>query len=54
MKKKIKKLTLNRETLVQLDQGDLQGVAGGYTPRCQYSGQQTCNTCEGVCTTNYC
>jgi hypothetical protein len=54
MKKNQKKLVLNRETLTKLDKTDLQEVAGGYTPRCQYSGYATCNTCESVCTTNYC
>lgn len=50
-----KKLSLHRETLAQLEQPDLHLVAGGvYTDRCPYSGQNTCNTCEGVCTTNYC
>lgn len=54
-KKDIKKLSLHRETLTQLENTDLQAVAGGYTARCQYSnGQATCTTCEGVCTTNYC
>lgn len=53
MKKLVKKLVLNRETLVDLEE-NLQQVAGGYTARCQYSGYITCGTCQGVCTTNYC
>jgi hypothetical protein len=53
MKKTVKKLVLNRETLVDLEQS-LRQVAGGITLRCQYSGYQTCGTCESVCTTNYC
>lgn len=55
MKKKLtKKLSLHRETLVQLE-SDLQLAAGGaYTARCTYSGYGTCGTCESVCTTNYC
>ena len=69
MKKRTKKLVLNRETLAGLDRSDLQGAAGGvsyvgcYTyqayscqpNRCPYSeGRNTCFTCEGTCTTNYC
>jgi natural product precursor len=55
MKKQIKKLTLNRETLLALDRSDLRLALGGYTaPRCQYSGRGTCETCEATCTTNFC
>ena len=58
MKKKMKKLVLNRETVADLDQTieqKLGQVAGGaYTARCQYSGYATCLTCEATCTTNYC
>jgi hypothetical protein len=57
MKKTVKKLGLNRETLVDLEQS-LVKVAGkgpgGVTAYCQYSGYGTCDTCESVCTTNYC
>jgi hypothetical protein len=53
MKKTVKKLALNRETLVDLEQS-LVKVAGGITTHCQYSGYGTCDTCESVCTTNYC
>ena len=53
MKKTVKKMALNRETLVDLEQS-LVKVAGGITLRCQYSGYATCGTCESVCTTNYC
>lgn len=53
MKKTVKKLVLNRETLVDLED-NLRQVAGGYTARCQYSGYGTCLTCEPTCTTNYC
>jgi len=53
-KKTTKKLSLNRETLTQLEEPVLERVAGGYTERCTYSGYWTCGTCESVCTTNYC
>jgi hypothetical protein len=58
MKKIIKKLVLNRETVADLD-GDLRLANGGATITCrplacQYSGYQTCNTCQATCTTNYC
>jgi hypothetical protein len=52
MKKTMKKLALNRETLVDLEH--LGKVAGGITLHCQYSGYGTCGTCESVCTTNFC
>jgi natural product precursor len=54
VKKKIKKLTLNRETLLELDRPELRQAVGGYTLHCQYSGYNTCNTCEATCTTNFC
>ena len=54
MKKQMKKLVLSRETLVSLET-NLRQVAGGYTPRCQYSGYATCTTCDNqTCGTNYC
>jgi hypothetical protein len=55
MKKKTKKLMLNRETLTQLEQPDLQQVAGAITarPPC-YSGYQTCGTCNLTCNTVEC
>jgi hypothetical protein len=68
MKKKAKKLKLPKETLGNL-QHSLSQVAGGITAvadcgsrtcnppysACDFSyGQQTCFTCEGTCTTNYC
>lgn len=53
-KKPLSKLVLNRETLVELDRMSLGNAAGGYTPRCQYSGYGTCGTCEATCTTNFC
>lgn len=62
MKKKIsKKLVLSRETLAQLNQGELLKAKGGFTPftcqappACEYSGQNTCPTCNLTCTTNRC
>jgi hypothetical protein len=53
MKKNTKKLVLNRETLVLLD-NNLKDVAGGITLRCQYSGYATCGTCAATCGTNLC
>lgn len=66
MKKKLKKLALHRETLAELDRSDdLQGVAGGatmntcpsytcYPANCDFSGRNTCATCQLTCTTNLC
>jgi hypothetical protein len=54
MKKQMKKLVLNRETLVGLDES-LEKVAGGYTLKaCTFSGYNTCQTCAATCGTNYC
>jgi hypothetical protein len=62
MKKRVKKMVLSRETLVHLE-NSLEQVAGGASepsycgscPQdCTFSGQRTCNTCQGTCTTNYC
>jgi hypothetical protein len=68
MKKQVKKMTLTKETLSRLEQ-NLGHVAGGITAvadcgsrtcqppysGCEWSnGQQTCFTCAGTCTTNYC
>jgi hypothetical protein len=63
-KNRLKKLALHRETLTDLDHSGLKEVGGGtgytcpsftcYPGRCQYSGQNTCFTCEMTCTTNYC
>ena len=58
MKKTRKKLTLNRETLLSLDRLHLHQAAGGATVACTYtnccSGQATCATCAGTCTSKYC
>ena len=57
MKKKnpLRKLVLNRETLVELDRMNLEHAAGGAPTRfCPYSGYNTCGTCEATCTTNLC
>ena len=67
MKKRTKKLALNRETLTRLEH-DLGHVAGGATAvadcgtrtcmpphsGCEFSGRQTCFTCQATCTTNLC
>jgi hypothetical protein len=53
-KAKSKKLVLNRETLVQLEEPNLALAAGGATLRCEYSGYQTCATCGQTCGTNLC
>ena len=54
--KKIKKLTLNRETLLELDWPDLGLAVGGVTLKaCTFSGGiATCATCGGACQTNLC
>jgi hypothetical protein len=57
MKKRAKKLTLSRETVSTLE---LQPAVGGggartvYPFPCPYSGENTCATCQGTCTSNYC
>jgi hypothetical protein len=64
MKKTAKRLMLNRETLVHLEQNPGQ-VAGGVTAvtdcgsqscpvLCTFSGYRTCVTCGGTCGTNLC
>jgi hypothetical protein len=68
MKKQAKKLVLNRETLVDLEHR-LKPIVGGLTAwadcgtqtcappysACDFSnGQDTCISCAGNCTTNYC
>ena len=56
MRKRPKKLTLSRETVLGLELK--QTVGGGtrtvYPFPCPYSGENTCATCAGVCTSNYC
>ncbi|HEV2856600.1 MAG TPA: hypothetical protein VHC97_27685 [Thermoanaerobaculia bacterium] len=53
-KKTVKKLALAKETLIPLE-NNLDGVAGGVTLTCEYSGgQRTCATCARTCTTNLC
>ena len=64
MKRKPKKLSLNRETLAELDKAEMTFVAGGNvsnTPTCtqrpnvcDFSGRATCTTCQLTCTTNLC
>jgi hypothetical protein len=68
VRKTRKRLTLNRETLVELDRTELRpangatGVASGCygcpsatcMPPCEYSHRNTCTTCQATCTTNFC
>lgn len=58
MKRKPKKLQINRETLLSLDRLHLQRVAGGESVQCTYtnccSGYQTCATCGGQCGSKLC
>ena len=65
MKKKMRKLALNRETLAELDRLNLQEAVGGatqytcpsftcYPDNCEFSRRATCTTCQMTCTTNYC
>jgi hypothetical protein len=56
MKNRVKKLTLNRETLADLElrQTAAGAVRTGYPFPCPYSGQNTCATCQFTCTSNYC
>jgi hypothetical protein len=56
VKKTIKKLVLNRETLIELDRPNLQEAFGGVTLKaCTFSGGiATCATCGGGCQTNLC
>ncbi|HSN85615.1 MAG TPA: class I lanthipeptide [Thermoanaerobaculia bacterium] len=46
MKRKPKKLTLSRETLIVLDESHLSDVAGGATLGCTHTGQSNC--CSGT------
>ena len=50
MKKKVRKLSLNKETVRHLTDEELKGVAGGATNHGNTC-QGTCggNTCEGTC-----
>lgn len=55
----MKKLVLCRETLRELDRLDLPQAAGGATVTCRpavcdFSGRNTCTTCQLTCTTNLC
>lgn len=57
----MKKLTLNRETVVDLEKG-LREAGGGVSNACSascpqvctFSGYRTCNTCGATCGTNLC
>ncbi len=46
MKRKVKKLTLNRETVRRLTDDELRGVAGG-----DKTNGNTCATCDATCGT---
>jgi len=51
MKKKMtnqKKLTLNRETLVQLRETNLEPVAGGYSLHCDTTYYASCVSCAAT------
>ena len=50
-KKRSSKLTLNRETLKQLDRSDLRTVAGATA---QIGCPNTFNSCKGICETESC
>ncbi|HSS49570.1 MAG TPA: hypothetical protein VLX28_11560 [Thermoanaerobaculia bacterium] len=64
MKRKPKRLSLNRETLTDLDRPEMmKHVVGGVSnvasctcrPNvCDFSGRNTCTTCQLTCTTNFC
>lgn len=54
-KRAVKKLNLNRETVVQLEGVQLQDAVGASSPAiCTFSGYQSCASCRVTCTTNYC
>lgn len=58
VKKKLKKLTIHRETLLSLDRLHLQLAEGGATVDCTYtnccSGLPSCATCGGQCGSRLC
>lgn len=60
MNKRIKKLVLSRETLLNLSGKHLEGVHGGVTAgRCSGACnsayvESDCNTCEGSCMSCWC
>lgn len=61
LKKNLKKLTLHRETLLELDRLGSWVVGGAasqtcYPDVCDFSARNraTCTTCQMTCTTNYC
>lgn len=57
-KKTLKKLVLNRETLVELDRADVGQALGGATARCSdvvgSCGLNTCTSCSPTCTSRLC
>ncbi len=58
MKKQMKKLTLSKETVRHLENGELGRVAGQASVDCTYtnccSGYATCATCKTQCGTRLC
>ena len=48
MKKKVKKLELNRETVRNLTSDDLKKVAGGSTSECTFP-RSCCDSCRWCC-----
>ena len=46
MKKRVKKLTLSKETLKNLDVEKLDGILGGYTQTCPGQCQLSANICS--------
>jgi len=53
MKKRIKKLQLHRETLLELDNSDYRKVAGGATDACSYTCATSCPSGHpGCCPTD--
>jgi hypothetical protein len=54
-KNTLRKLVLNRETLVELDRGDIRQAAGGATYFCsEVSCVATCASCSPTCTSRLC
>lgn len=54
-KNPLRKLVLNRETLVELDRVDIGKAAGGATYFCtEVSCMNTCASCSPTCTSRLC
>ena len=55
MKKKLKKLSLSKETLRNLSGHEMKGVPGGISNTCcNSSGDYTIETCTPTCNTRIC